>query len=227
MSSLSKFIRALLRKWWFLSVAILSVGSTGATYIPPLQPYLGAKRWIPLTALAVSWLIATYQLYAGLDRELGSCREKLAAGPARKSDLQIHDEGATFYRLRDISSPRVYGTFWRFHLAVENRGLRSAVINRFDLQVQELGKSYCDQKPLYKSSITTPTSTVGLNQDFLSQSGYINVDAEKVTAVGYLDFFLSDIPADGLHRIHCTLTLVDTTGGQATHTFEVAEYQHS
>jgi hypothetical protein len=227
MSSLSKFVSALLRKWWFLSVAILSLGSTGATYVPSLQPYLGTQRWIPLTALAVSWLIATYQVYADLDGELGSCRAQLGAVPVRKSDLQIHDEGSIFYRLKEISSPSVYGTWWRFHIAVENRGSRSAVINRYDLRVREFAKAYCEQKPAYKSSITTPTSSVGLPQNFLAANGYINVDAEKATAVGYLDFFLPEVPPDGVHLLHCTLTLVDTNGEQSSCTFEVKEYQHS
>ncbi|HXE91706.1 MAG TPA: hypothetical protein VNK82_12175 [Terriglobales bacterium] len=131
-----------------------------------------------------------------------------------------------FYRLADPNTRAVHGICIRLELLVENRGNRHSTVNKFDLAIPELKKSYSDLRQLRKTGVQTTTAHVGIAGTDLAPGDVLTVEAEKTIGPGQLVFFVNDIPEKDTHFLSCVLTLRDTIGGSESHTFETPEYGH-
>src|SRR5437773_2118671 len=132
--SLSKglwgFTAALLHKWWLTVLAVLSFGSTIATYVPAFYSrFPGFPRWVPFAVFVLTFFIACFRVFRDQQREISRLQHAIDQLERKKAELVIHDRRSMFFRAWDENTRTVCGTYVRFELVVENRGNRHSTID--------------------------------------------------------------------------------------------------
>jgi hypothetical protein len=186
--------------------------------------------------------LSGYRASQQLTAKLSELTSAVAAHEARRSELTITpSEGARYILWPDgevAHGPFVAGHF-EFHLMVENTGRRNSLIDSYAIEIVELRRTFSNLQPA--ENVRTIRGrhcqhAMPQNQD-LSNTGLIRIDAESSTERGMLLFCLPGLNMDefvaaGLrmqgpeHKfgpLHCRLTLNDRTGSSATADFELPE----
>jgi hypothetical protein len=214
-----QFIKLLFASWFSKVLLLLGIASAIGIYVPRIT----LPTWVPTVILVSAVFFASYDVYRKQKREIGNLHAKL---DSRRSELVIHPHKSRYIRhvalQGDFASP--LGTYIELGIAIENKGNRNSVINRWDLKIDETGKEY-KQVGLYgkgliqgrKSQYSLPTTRN------LVSGGYIRVPAESVAGPGVLPLYVRDILPESSQRIQCKLTLFDTEGNTCSKELRVPE----
>jgi hypothetical protein len=222
--------------WW-----VLSAFGTVSTY---LLPGLSGKPRLALAASAIlgfAW--ANFRVFRKQERLISDLRQGRQLHEARTTELTIAPRRGSRYILRRAPSKVLHQDFdamyLEFHLMIENSGRRSSVVNGFEVEILELGRTFPNLTPEEQLNFVYGRHcTQGLNtSSILSRTGLIRIEAENTTNHGSLIFYVQGVSPEmfverGLHMtgkqrklppLHCRLTVTDTTGSSARAEFELHE----
>jgi hypothetical protein len=218
------YLKALRRETLPAVIAAFSFASTALTFVPQLG-VSGRIRLIPIGCLVVGFVWAHTRVFAKQRSRILELEASLANPPARRAKLVIHEgRKASCVPIRKSEqNMEPVATYFEFHMAVENKGDRHSNINRYDLDIPQMGK-FENLIPVENRIMLI--QAVGFNyspaQPYLMMNGFIAVEAEKMTTLAYLPFQVpAPPPASG--PLHCVLTLTDTEGNSASHKFVLRE----
>ncbi len=129
--------------------------------------------------------------------------------------------------------------YLEFHCMIENAGSRNSTVDRFDVEVAELDRSFPKLVPVERrGTVQGRHCAHGLDtRSILSETGVVRIPAESTTNQGILLFVIAGVNVEmfansGLHMagkdrkfqpLHCRLTMTDTTQSAARAEFELHE----
>ncbi len=211
--SVWRYIVACYFHWWFGIVggalAVLTTYEWFAGKTIPVPP------WFRVAFAFAALILAHLLAYRDLDEKLAA--QQQAATPKR-AELWIHSRGGRYVVHPDNRM------FVELHLAIENKGEKNSVIDRFDLRVQQTGKEYMNISPTFKSGVH---GRKGLRvfdpNNWLTQRGMTTVPAVDKIGPGVLLFYVPDLPPPGCSEVNCTLTIFDTEENQVSSRFVLSE----
>jgi hypothetical protein len=139
----------------------------------------------------------------------------------------------------DVPHGDFQGGYFEFYLMIENTGRRMSIVNRYDIEIIELQKTFQNLRPEEgRHGVRGRHSQQGLHPpNILSTTGNIRIDRDNATNHGVLLFFVPDINMQrfldagvrmqGQNRefgtLHCRLTLTDTMQSSVAHEFQLHE----
>lgn len=226
--------------WW-----ILSVLSTLSTFF--FHSWSGQLRLLFGFSALIGFAWANFKVFSRQEAriaelERASLQQATPPQDTRNTRLTITPNNGSRYILQPVQNvPRgdFSSAYLEFHLMIENSGRRNAIMNRFEIEITELGRTFQNLTPDEgRRAIQGRHCSQGLNiDDTLSRTGVIRINAENATNRGTLRFFIPNITLEmfvnsGLQMtagerrfpaLHCRLTLIDTTDTSATALFELHE----
>lgn len=205
-----QFLKLIFRRWIVRVLFLLGLASAFSIYFSKFT----LPSWVSTLILLAALLLGACDVYKQTTHP-DTGQPKLVIHPFPGSRYIPHAD-------RNDRS-RILGTFIELHLAVENKGDRNSNINRCDLFIRELDKTYPDIKPQQKSGIQGKKSFYSIGQDWLMPRGVLTVESQKMTEPKKLLFYLSERIPSGHLQIRCTLTLCDTDGKKVSGDFELLE----
>ena len=214
-----RFIKLLLSSWLSRLLLLLSIVSAIATYLPGIP----LPAWVPLVVLIAAVWFASYDVYGQQQRQIETLQEER---DRRRANLEVHPyPGSKYYvQVARENRERVLGLYIMLSMAVENKGARNSVINKYELELEETGKLYKGISPKPMTFILGRKAAHSLGQKtWLMSENLVRVAPESVLGPGILPFFVSDAVSAGCREIHCKLTLRDTEGNTVSVEFEIPE----
>jgi hypothetical protein len=221
--------------WW-----ILSALSTLSTFFIPKLSGQWRAAFALSTGLGFAW--ANLRVYQRQQHELSATQQALLLAESHRSQLRITPNNGSRYILQPVNDSRhadFSGGFFEFHLMVENSGPRNSTIDRFQVDILELRRTFGNLPSIEgQNGARGRHSNQGLYApSILSRNGIVQVNSESATGHGTLLFFIPEINLQnfvdaGLRmngeqrmfgNLHCRLTLTDTTQSSTTHEFELHE----
>ena len=137
-----EYIVASYFRWW---MGIVTAGITLiTTYEWLTTKTVPIPSWARLTFGGTALLIAPFFAYRELAERAASQREVVKQ---ERAELQIHSKGG-WYILHPGNR-----MFVELHLAIENKGEKNSIIDRFGLRVQQTDKEYTNISPTFKSGV--------------------------------------------------------------------------
>lgn len=208
-----EFVRLLLGRWIVRILFILGIASALAKFIPRLVfPY-----WVPYAVLDVALVVGSWDVFKKKQEEI----ERLRPAGASKPELVIYpQDGSRFYVRFDRN--KAAGTYIHLDLIIANKGSRISIINRYELEIKEMGQSYPNLmvRPIVRIRGKSTEWDLGRSK-WLMEGNIIKVEAGGSTDRGNLPLEVPGIPPEGAGTIHCKLTVFDDTGDQASCDLEV------
>jgi hypothetical protein len=219
---MAEWLRELRRHTFLATITVFSLASTILTFVPVLG--LGQLRLVALVSLIVSFAWANYLVYRKQAKEILELRDSQTSNSEKRARLVIHQRDGSRWIAAKASqgATKFDATYVEFWLAVENKGSRHSTITRCGVDIPALSACFEDAKPFHMSSVLGRKSNYGIwQQGNLMANGQLVVDAEKMSSPGNLPFRLSVEPPPIGIELECILTLYDTEGRFASHTFQI------
>jgi hypothetical protein len=221
-SLLLAWLKALKEETGPALLGAFSLASTVLTFVPSIG--LGHLRSISITCLVGTFIWANVRVFGKQRAAIRELQASLASVQARRARLVIHEgERSRYIAIRKSDQDReAIATYFEFQMAIENKGGRNSTINRYDLEIREMGK-YENLKPRAGGVVMGVRADHAQSQPFLMSADYIGVEQEKMTPRGFLPLLVTAPPPKQRGPLHCTLTISDTEGNSALHEFILHE----
>ena len=219
-----RYLRGLFGNAWGLAFLLAGFISTAMTFVALYYPAFHLPHWI-LTAIAiVAFLLAPFRLYALQQKKMAALESSVQ--PPRKAVLVLKPEGVGFYLrvIDDHTSRKVVGLYVEPRVTIENKGIRNAVIESYDLSFPELQEieAQSNVKPQPKEGVLLPALIanhgLGGGSDYVRS--YVDVPAEKLVGPLRIPLWVPGSIPKQLHEtgrnLQCELTVRDTEGNTAS-----------
>jgi hypothetical protein len=216
--------------WW-----ILSGLSTLSTFF--FHGWADKARPALAVSAIVGFVWANFRVFQKQEALVLALRNASQLQETRASELRIAIDKGSRYILRpvpNVPNGDFNAMFLEFHLMIENRGSRNSIVDGFQIEVLELGRTFTRLAPQEGlTGIQGRHVMYAMNsQGILSKTGLIKIEADSATDRGRLIFHipinLGTFAECNLRMVepefpplHCRLTLTDTTQISATETFEM------
>jgi hypothetical protein len=238
---MAKWLKALFSETFISAWWILSALSTLSTFFVPR--WAGHWRVVSAISALIGFAVANFNVFRKQENRISTLDEALASHAERRSVLRISSDDGSRYILQpgtlDVRHADFRGGIFEFHLMIENVGPRNSTVNRYQVEIAELGRVFPNLQSIegLDGAQGRHCHNVLYIPNILSRQGNIQIDAESATGHGTLLFSIPDINMQqfvdaGLHmqgpqrqfgNLHCRLTLTDTTQSSATSEFELRE----
>lgn len=219
-----RYLRDLFGNAWGVALLLAGFISTGMTFVAIYVPQFHLPRWILIAVAVAAFLLAPFRLYALQQKRIAGL--EASAKPARKADLVLKSEGVGFYLrvVDDHTSRKVIALYLEPRVIIENKGIRNAVIESYDVRfpgLQEIpAQNNLKPYPVEHTLLPALNANHGLGGGADYVRGYVDVPAEKLVGPLRIPFWIpGSIPAQ-LHEkdrnLECLLTVRDTEGNTAS-----------
>jgi hypothetical protein len=203
-----EFVKLLLGRWVVRILLLLAIGSALSKYFPGHV----VPSWVSHGIFDLALIVASWDVFKKKQKEISDLRK----GSVNRPDLVIYpQDGSRFYVRKE--GDRAVATCVHLDLSIANKGRQISIINRYLLEIKEMGQTFSDLCPRPMEQIRGRRALFLLGKSrWLTEGNIIKVEAGKSTPRGMLPLEVPDVLPDDITSIHCILTVCDDAGTRAS-----------
>jgi hypothetical protein len=219
-----RYLRALFGSAWGTAFLIAGFISTIMTFVAIYVPEFHLPRWIPIGIAVAAFLFAPLRLYVQMEKRLAALQSSIQ--PPRKAELVLKPDGTGLYLrvVDDHTNRKVIALYLEPRVTVENKGIRNAVIESYDVSFPDLPEiplqTNIKPHPLENTFVPALNANHGLGGGNDYVRSYVDVPAEKLVGPLRIPFLIhGSIPPPLYEKdrnLQCSLTVRDTEGNTAS-----------